>query len=128
MEALTAAQIREQILGADDLKKEPLILEEWGITEEMGVCVRELTGSQRDEYETSVVKVSGEGKVRVDQHDMRAKLCAMSIVAADGTLPFTQEDVLELGAKSATALDKVTDTAMRLSRIGVDEVEALGND
>ena len=117
MKALT----RDEILGADDLKTESVKVPEWGGT----VMVRELTGAERDAWEASVVKTNGT-KVTIDSQNMRAKLAALCIVGDDGKRVFTEKDTIKLGAKSATALDRVTDVARRLSRIGEDELEDLG--
>ncbi len=112
---------RDEILGADDLKTESVKVPEWGGT----VLVRELTGAERDAWEASVVKTNGT-KVTIDSQNMRAKLAALCIVDGDGKRVFTEKDVVKLGAKSAVALDRVTDVARRLSRIGEDELEDLG--
>ena len=117
MKALT----REQILGADDLKTESVKVPEWGGQ----VVVRELTGTERDTWESSVVKTNGT-RVTIDSQNMRAKLAALCIVDDDGKRLFTEKDVVKLGKKSAAALDRVTDVARRLSRIGEDELEKLG--
>ena len=117
MKALT----RAEILGADDLKTESVKVPEWGGI----VLVRELTGAERDTWEASVVKTNGV-KVTIDSHNMRAKLAALSMIDGDGKRLFTEKDVTKLGNKSAAALDRVTDVAKRLSRIGEDELENLG--
>jgi len=117
MKALT----RDEILGADDLKTESVEVPEWGGT----VLVRELTGAERDEWEASVVKTNGT-KVTVDSRNMRAKLASLCIVDENGKRVFSEKDAIKLGAKSAAALDRVTDIARRLSRIGEDELEKLG--
>jgi hypothetical protein len=87
--------------------------------------VRELTGAERDTWEASVVKTNGT-KVTIDSHNMRAKLAALCIVDGDGKRLFTDKEAVKLGEKSAAALDRVTDVARRLSRIGEDEIETLG--
>ena len=114
---------RDEILGADDLKTESVEVPEWGGT----VIVRELTGAERDSWEASVVKTNGK-KVTVDSRNMRAKLCSLCIVDENGKRVFSEKDAIKLGAKSASALDRVTDAAKRLSRIGEDELEDLGKD
>ncbi len=116
---------RDQILSAVDLKTEDVPVPEWGGT----VIVRELTGTERDAYESSIVKTNGT-KVTVDSRNLRAKLVAMSCVDEDGALLFTSDDVVELGKKSAAALDRIVDVAKRLSRIDMSEsmADELGND
>ena len=89
------------------------------------MIVQELTAADRDAYEASVVKTDGI-EVEIDSSNMRAKLAALSIVDEDGKRVFTQKDVVALGKKAASAVDRVIDVARRLSRIGDKEVEALG--
>jgi hypothetical protein len=119
MKALT----RDEILGADDLKSESVEVPEWGGT----VTVRELTGTERDTWESSVVKTNG-AKVTIDSQNMRAKLAALCIVDEKGERMFTEKDAIALGKKSAAALDRVVDVARKLSRIGEDELADLGKD
>ena len=112
---------RDEILGADDLKSESVEVPEWG----GAVIVRELTGAERDAWESSVVKTNGT-KVTVDSQNMRAKLAALCIVDDKGERMFTEKDAIVLGKKSAAALDRVTDVARKLSRIGEDQLDNLG--
>lgn len=112
---------RDDILSAEDLKSERVKVPEWGGE----VIVRELTGAERDVWESSVVKTEG-NKVKIDSINMRAKLAAASIVGEDGKRLFTDKDVVKLGKKSSAALDLVVDVAKRLSRIGEGELDKLG--
>ena len=114
---------RDAILSADDLRTLVVSVPEWG----GDVTVRELTGTERDEYESSVVRTDGD-KVSVDARDMRAKLVVMSVVDEDGKRLFTVQDVKALGAKSAKALDRIMDVARSLSGIGNEALEAKGKD
>ncbi len=114
---------RDDILSAEDLKSECVEVPEWGGE----VIVREMTGTERDAWETSVVSTV-DGKVKINSVNMRAKLVAVSIVDSDGKRLFSDKDVVELGKKSCAALDRCVDVAKRLSRIGEDELEALGKD
>ncbi len=112
---------RAQILSAEDLKSERVKIPEW----DGEVIVRELTGTERDHYEASVVKTNGM-QVSIDSSNMRAKLVALSCVDKEGARLFTEEDVVALGKKAASALDRIVDVARRLSRIGEEELESLG--
>ena len=108
-------------LSAKDLKSESVDIPQWGYK----FIVRELTGTERDEYETSTVKLNG-SEVSLDTRNMRAKLVALCVVDKDGERLFTQDDVEALGNRSASGLDLLFDVAKRLSRIGEDELENLG--
>jgi hypothetical protein len=80
-----------------------------------------LTGTERDQLEASVV---GDGDRR-DLVGLRAKYAALSIVDIDGKRVFTFEDVEALGRKSATALDRVFEVCLRLSRMSRGDMEKL---
>lgn len=111
---------RADILSAETLRTEKVKVPEWG----GDVMVRELTGAERDEYESSLVSANG-SRVQVSAQNMRARLVAMTCVDEAGKKLFTQKDVAALGEKSARALDRIVDVAVRLSGIGAD-LDELG--
>lgn len=118
---------RDEILESDDLAHETVLVPEWG----GAVIVRALTGSERDAYESGIF-VSGTSVGReFNLQNIRAKLCARTIIGETGKRVFSDGDVVELGLKSAAALDRVFSVAQRLSRLtqaDVKELEAqLGN-
>src|SRR6185436_13449688 len=92
------------------------------------VIVRDLTATERDAFEASVVRQQGKEQV-VSTLNIRAKLCALSIV--DPTDPalskraFSDEQVMALGAKSSGALSRVYDVAADLSGISAKDTEEL---
>ncbi|MCI0384591.1 hypothetical protein [Streptomyces sp. CNQ085] len=115
----------EQILGAPDLKTEDVPVPEWGGT----VRVQELSGADRDKFESSFVTTSGGQAVAVDSGGLvgfRARLAAASIVDENGKRMFRSDaEVKRLGAKSAAALQRVCEAAMRLSGLTEQDVEEL---
>lgn len=112
---------RDAILNAIDLKHEDVEVEEWGGI----VRVRGLKGTERDEFEASIVIQDGDGKSHVESRQMRARLCSKTIIDESGVRLFTEMDVGALGNKSAAALERVFDIAMRLAGMSKDEVEKL---
>lgn len=111
---------RDQILEMEDLDYEVVEVPEWGGK----VRVRALTGTERDAFESSLVK--GTGKIqKVDTQNIRAKLCSLTMVDSEGERLFSHQDIKVLGAKSAAALDRVYDVASRLSKISKEDVEEL---
>jgi len=108
--------IREQILAKSDLITQEVEIPEWGLT----LTVKTLTGTERDEYEASLIK----GR-KADLTNMRAKLCARCIVDQNGKRIFADSDIKALGGKSALALDKVFEVAQELNGIGTKELEEL---
>lgn len=111
---------RDDILGILDLKSESVAVPEWG----GDVSVRELTGSERDAYEQSLFRQREDDPDKLAAN-VRAKLCALSVIGADGKRLFVEADVESLGNKSAAALDRIYDVAHRLSRMGGEDVDEL---
>ena len=111
---------RDQILQANDIITETVSVPEWGGE----VLVRGLSGSQRDAFEDATLEQKGKSR-RVNLANVRARLCAISIVDETGKRMFTDEDVRALGRKSAAALDRVFSAAQRLSGLSDEDVEEL---
>lgn len=108
---------RDQILAADDLRREVVPVPEWG----GDVIVSAMTGSARDAWEASIVTKDGKANLA----DIRAKLAAACIVDESGALLFTPADIPALSAKSSAALDRVVKMSQTLNRIGDKELEDL---
>lgn len=108
---------RATILSAKDIRREPLDVPEWGGT----LYVRVMTGSERDEFERIVLngKTAGPG-----MSNLRARMAAITICDESGQRMFVDADMIELGKKSATALDRVFAKAQEINRIGAEEVES----
>jgi hypothetical protein len=114
---------RDEILNNEDLVYEIVPVPEWG----GAVRVRSLRATERDAFEGSLVKGSGKTQ-RIDTQNIRAKLAAKTIVDAQDKNLFTEKDIVLLGQKSAAALDRVYDTAMRLSKMSKEDMEEeVGN-
>lgn len=112
---------RDQILGAQDQDFEEVPVPEWGGS----VRVRGLSGVERDKYEDSL-RTMHKGNVVPKLANARARLVAWSAVDDEGKRIFHGDnDVLLLGAKSASALDRVFAVASRLSGISKEDVEEL---
>lgn len=113
---------RAQILGLAELRREDVDVPEWNAT----VTIRELTGAERDEYETWMLKArAAEGGF---PPNVRARLVVMCALDEGGQPLFAEADVTALGAKSGRALDRLWNAARRLSGMGGEaEAEAVGN-
>ena len=122
---------RDEILKAEvDEHGRPLLpweyvhVPEWGGT----VVVQGLTGTGRDRFEGTLVRQRGR-KTEANLENFRAKLIAQSLVdVPGGKLLFTEKDVPELGRKSASALERVYNVAVKLSKLSPDDVEELTKD
>lgn len=123
MAVLTA----KAILEADDLPRKLVPVTEWGGE----VYVRTLSGTERDAFEASLVKVVGKGKNRTTERDatnFTAKLAALCICDEQGKRLFTNSQIVELGKKSSAALSRVVAVAMELNGVTDEAVEsAEGN-
>lgn len=111
---------KEQILAVKDLQIEHVDIPEWG----GDICVRGMTGSERDAFEASVVDLRGNAQ-KFNMLNLRAKLVALTACDEDGNRIFEDVDVVELGKKSASALQRVFDVAQRLSGLTKEEIKAL---
>lgn len=114
-----------EILAANHLPIRVVDVPGWGGQ----VLVRALSGTARDAFEASLVQTTSKGRT-VSTSNIRAKLVSLSIIdPADKSLMrrlFTDEQVLALGALSATDLSTVYDVAATLSGISAGDVEELG--
>jgi hypothetical protein len=113
---------RDDILKAEDLPFEDVPVPEWGgIT----VRIRALRASEQDSFTASstVIEDGPDGKktVRFVQENQKARYLVRCIVGEDGRRPFADEDAVELGNKSAAALERLYDVARRLNNIGQTE-------
>jgi len=108
-----ASLTRDQILQADDATAALQTVEvpEWGGT----VHVRVMTGTQRDRWEANVTGDPG--------NNPRARLATYTLCDEQGKPLFTEADIISLGGKSVTALDRVLAAAMRANALGPDATE-----
>jgi hypothetical protein len=108
---------KEQILEADDLKRETVDTPEWSGE----VLLRELRGRERDAFEEG----SLDKQRNVSMANMRARLVAASAIDEQGERLFTHNEAAQLGDKSATALNRLFEVCCRLSGITSDDVDKL---
>lgn len=117
MNALSKAQI----LQATDIKTERVAVPEWGGE----VLVREFTGTDRDAFEESMVRVESDGSRRADISNMRAKLISMCLIDEEtGERMFGQDELDLLGRKSASALERVFKVCQRINGMTAADVQA----
>lgn len=112
---------RDQIMAAQDMVFEIVDVPEWG----GAVRIRSLNGLERDAFEAAIAAPQQSGKVKFNTTNMRARLCAMSICDESGQRLFKDSDVMELGKRSAAALDRVFSAAQRLSGLSKKDIDEL---
>lgn len=112
---------KDEILGMDDIPTEEVVVPEWkGRT----VLVCGMTAAGKNAYEASLVEIKGTTrKVRMD--NATAKLLVRTIVNRQRQPLFTETDIERLGTKSAAALERLAQVALRLSSMRVSDVEEL---
>lgn len=126
---------RQEISDVDDIRQEPVNVPEWGGM----VMVRGLTGTERDEFEGSIIvekrdpNRKGKTKTGIEHKQMRAKLVVMAVVHPPGTPQAGEKmfDVTDIGwisKKSAAALDRVFSKAQELSGLSDDDIDELMED
>lgn len=111
---------RDAILTIEDGTWEIVDVPEW----KGKVKVRSLTGVERDRIEASMVQTKGKDS-QMNLQNLRAKVCAMTIVDKDDNRLFSDADIHALGRRNAAALDRVYTVAQRLSGITKEDAEAL---
>ena len=115
-----------QILEADDLPTEWVATPEWAPKKSdaarCGVFVRTMTATERDGFEVSCLNAKGKA---TNLQNLRARLCALCIVDAEGQRIFDATEAGDLGKKSGQVLDRVFDKAQRLNGITKADVDEL---
>lgn len=107
---------KDQILAANDKPTKDVPVPEWG----GDVRVRTMSASERDQWENETY---GSGKVNTV--DFRARFVALCLVDEAGVRVFTDEEVAELGTKSAAAMQRVFNAAQTLNALTGKDIEEL---
>ncbi len=110
----------QQILQADDLKKEAVEVPEWGGT----VWVRTMTGTERDAF--LAVVLPDKGSVEANLKNALARLVVRCAINETGERLFSDDDAEALAGKSHIALDRVAIVAQRLNGMRKEDVADLG--
>lgn len=117
---------KDQIWQADDILFEDVPVPEWSPPGEVAsVRLRGLSGAERDAVEAAMLTKGKGGAHQVNLRNARARLVIACAIDEAGQPLFTQGDLLHLGQKSATALERLFQVAQRLSGMSKDDVEEL---
>lgn len=113
-----------QLADQLQLKSEVVHVAAWGCD----VMIKELTGSERDSYEASIVGNKRDSKT-IDLTDVRARLVARCIVDPEtGKRLYADNEAAIVGKLPAAGLDVVYDRCKALSGISKqDEDELIKN-
>lgn len=115
----------------DLLKKEVLQVEKVDLGNDEFVCVKQMTGRERDQFERSLTreKRGKDGKIKdyeQNLEDFRAKLAVRTVCDEEGNLILHPEDYPVLSmSMSAAKLEKIINKAQELNKISEEDKEAL---
>jgi hypothetical protein len=118
------ALTREEILAAQDLRRELVPVPEWGTDakgEPAAVYVRTITGADRDRYQLSL-RPDAEGDP-IDLDNFRARFLCFCICDEAGRRLFADDEGELIGGKSADALARLWVAANRLNGTDAEAVE-----
>ncbi len=108
------------------LQKEELEIVEIDLGKGEGICVRQMTGYERDLWERSIINVDNEGKIERKMDDFRAKLVVSTACTKDGKLIFKQADAKVLSrSMSAARLERIIEVAQKINKITAEDKEEL---
>lgn len=112
----------EAIVGVEDRPMELVMIPEW----RGGVRVRAFASSDRDSLEGESMAHTRPGqKAEFRYQDFRARVAVRAIVDAKGDRVFQDADWSKIAGKSAAALDRIAEVALRLSRMGQADVDKI---
>ena len=112
--------LRDDILNIDDLPITAVEVPEWGVT----VFVREMTGTERDVYESNLLEQK-DLPMSKRLANMRAKLVVLCTVDSDGKRIFNDDDIEAVGHKSSAAVSRVAVVAQNLNALTDNHVEEI---
>ena len=112
------------------LKKEELEIIEVNLGEGVFVCVRQMTGHERDTFESLLYTIgtNKKGEVTTEKHleDFRAKLVVSTVCDESGKLLLSSNNYAQLSRNmSAFRLEKIVNVAQRLNAITEADKEGL---
>lgn len=111
---------RDAIIDANDRTYGEVDCPEWGGK----VRIRNLSGTQRDAYEASLVQGRSNDR-QLNLANARAKMLVLAIVDGEGRQLFTADDVRALGRKNAAPIERIFDAARKLSGMSQEDVDKL---
>ena len=111
-------------------KKEELKIVEVDLGNNTFVCIREMSGHERGNFESLLYTISSnkKGEITTEKHleDFRAKLAVCTVCDENGKLLLTPKDYAQLSRNmSAFRLEKIADAASKLNAITEADKEAL---
>lgn len=110
------------IFAVDDFESKKIYVPQW----KGSVYIKTMSGTERDAFESSTVKVGKDGKQEQDMVNFRARFLSNVLTDADGVKLFKNaREVVMLGQKAVPALDLLFKEAQELNSMSKDDVEKL---
>lgn len=113
------------ILEQPTLIIEELVVPEWGGGK---IRLKQLSAKERDDFETSMVKVTRSGRQQMNNENFRARLVQLAAVNEDGTQFFTKHDIKTLGNLPAAGLQRVYNKINEMSAFSEEDLKDLEAD
>jgi hypothetical protein len=113
---------RDDILGLKDREYRTLTVKAWG---GKAVRIQSLTASERDAFEDSIQKQQRDGSTKQNLANVRARLCVLTLVDANGQRLFAEEHARTLGQRNASAINEIFEASAKLSGILKSDLEEL---
>lgn len=113
------------ILEQPTLVIEELVVPEWGGGK---IRLKHLSAKERDEFESSMVKVTRGGRQQMNNENFRARLVQLAAVNEDGSPLFTRHDIKTLGNLPASGLQRVFNKINEMSAFSEADLKELEED
>lgn len=110
-----AIDFRKRLIGANDVKVQPIEVPEWGGT----YYVRVLSGKDRESFEEAL---SAEQRMK----NFRLRFLVLSLCDEDGVRVLTDADIDLLGERNSVVLNRVFEQAWTINAFTKEAVDALG--
>lgn len=108
---------KDQILEADDLKKEVVPVPQWGGE----VIVKTLTAIEWQKLIQSFRAM----KEEITDEYLKVKVLVATVCDESGNCIFGEDDIIKLGKKSGATIEKVFSVASKLNRLLASDLEEL---
>ncbi|GHG09693.1 hypothetical protein [Streptomyces hydrogenans] len=118
---LTAGAILEQ----PTLVIDELVVPEWGGGK---IRLKMLSAKERDDFESSMVKVTRGGRQQLNNENFRARLVQLAAVDGEGKQLFTKHDIKTLGDLPAAGLQRVFNKINEMSAFSEDDLKEIEGD
>lgn len=111
------------------LEQPTLIIEVLDVPEWKGkVRLKHLSAKERDDFETSMIKMGKNGRQQMNNENFRARLVQLAAVKKDGSPMFTRHDIRTLGNLPAAGLQRVFNKVNEMSAFSEEDLKDLTED